>query len=102
MNSKFFGRVKFYRRDRGMGFIARDDLGPDVYVGQGEDDKIKGGLHAGDRVSFDITPQRDGRQRAVNVDLLGRAPADSHQPYRPGSAMARRDRLWTQPGADEP
>jgi cold shock CspA family protein len=101
VTGKFIGTVKFFRRDRGMGFLARDDGGADVYVGQGEDEKVESGLHAGDRVSFDIMPQRDGRQRAVDVELLGRAPADSHQPPR-RPAASQRDRIWTHRGADEP
>ena len=60
MAELFYGSVKFYDSAKRFGFIGRDHPGaPDVFVGD-----CGRGLHAGDEVSFHITTENDGRQRA--------------------------------------
>jgi CspA family cold shock protein len=69
------GRVKNFNDDRGFGFIAVDDGGPDVFV-HVRDVKRAGreSLTPGEIVEFDTIDGRDGRQRqrATNLRLLGR------------------------------
>ena len=57
--------------DRGFGFIGRDDNAPDVFVHISE--LRRAGvdrLDVGQRVSFDIETQRDGRLRAAGVRVV--------------------------------
>ncbi len=89
MTDEFYGTVKFYNNERGFGFIARDDnagLG-DLFVGRNG-----AGLHAGDRVSFDIEIGHDGRHRAINIKVVQAAGG--------GNGAAReRERVWRHDGA---
>lgn len=63
------GTVKFFNFDKGYGFIKPDAGGPDVFVhvsalhSSGLD-----GLNEGQRVSFDIEPDKKGKgPKAVNL-----------------------------------
>lgn len=63
------GRVKFFKEDRGYGFIVRDDGGRDVFVHR---DDLPGGmnfLHDDQAVSFEIEETTHG-DRARKVELL--------------------------------
>jgi cold shock protein len=63
------GIVKFYKADRGYGFIAPDDGGPDVFLhvtaleAAGMRD-----VREGDRLSFDaVMDNRKGKTNAQNI-----------------------------------
>jgi len=59
------GRVKFFDRTKGFGFITRDDGERDVYVNRA-DVKGEDGLIEGDKVQFDVEAGQRG-PRAKNV-----------------------------------
>jgi CspA family cold shock protein len=65
------GRVKFFNPDRGYGFIAPNDGGPDIFV-HVHDVEVAGMkiLEAGQLVAYEVGPARDGRSKAVNLRLL--------------------------------
>jgi CspA family cold shock protein len=66
------GVVQNWRLDRAFGFIRPDDGGRDVYCHISEVKKAgANNLYIGQRVSFDIVPDRfdPGKTRAVNLNL---------------------------------
>jgi CspA family cold shock protein len=62
------GTVKWYREDKGFGFIARDDGDDDVFVHAStlQQTGVQV-LNAGQRVRFEIETYR-GRPRACDVE----------------------------------
>jgi CspA family cold shock protein len=64
--------VKFFKPDRGFGFIRPDDGGNDVFVHANQ--VKRAGLppvHEGMRVGFDFEPnKRSGKNEATNLRLL--------------------------------
>jgi CspA family cold shock protein len=69
--SKQTGRIKWFNRTKGFGFIEPDDNGPDVFVhysgiaGEGYKN-----LYEDDRVEFDLVDKGRGPQ-AQNVQTVG-------------------------------
>ncbi len=66
------GTIKFFKADKGFGFIKPDDGGGDVFVhvSVAERSGIQQ-LHEGMRVGFDLeTDRKTGKARAGNLRLL--------------------------------
>ncbi len=65
------GKVKFYNKERGFGFIIPDDGAPDVFCHV--TDLRRTGLDVlleDQRVRFDVAPGRGEKFKAVNVTLV--------------------------------
>jgi CspA family cold shock protein len=62
------GTVKFFNSDKGYGFIAPETGGKDVFVhiSAVERSGLKG-LADGQRVTFDVEKDRQGRDSAANL-----------------------------------
>jgi CspA family cold shock protein len=63
------GTVKFFNGQKGFGFIAQDEGGPDVFVHVSAVERAgMRGLVEGQRVSFDIeADRRSGKSAATNL-----------------------------------
>jgi CspA family cold shock protein len=64
------GTVKFFNSDKGYGFIAPEDGGNDAFVHISAVERS--GLRSLDkdqRVSYELQPDRNGKQSAVNLTL---------------------------------
>jgi CspA family cold shock protein len=66
------GAVKFYKGDKGYGFIKPDGGGPDIFVHISAVEQAGlPGLSEGQRVAYDIEPDKKGKgPKAVNLRLL--------------------------------
>lgn len=67
------GKVKWYDKDKGFGFLTRDD-GGDVFVPKGALPAGVEELRAGTRVEFGVAEGRRGEQ-ALSVRLLETPPS---------------------------
>ncbi len=71
MSDRITGTVKWFRPEKGYGFISRDDKQPDVFVhfSSIESDGEFRTLDEGQRVEFGVEPGPKG-PRATNVKKL--------------------------------
>ncbi|MBO0830042.1 MAG: cold-shock protein [Streptosporangiales bacterium] len=67
------GKVRFYDRDKGFGFVSRDD-GGDVYVHSSALPSGVTSLRPGQRVEFGVAEGRRGQQ-ALSLRVLDPAPS---------------------------
>lgn len=62
------GTVKFFNMQKGFGFIALETGGKDVFVHISSVERSgMGGLNDGQKVSFDLERDRQGRESACNL-----------------------------------
>jgi CspA family cold shock protein len=62
------GTVKFFNAQKGFGFIAHDGGGKDVFVHISAVERSGlSGLADGQKVSFDLEKDRQGRDSAINL-----------------------------------
>ncbi len=62
------GTVKFFNAQKGFGFIAHDGGGKDVFVHISAVERSGlSGLNDGQKVSFDLEKDRQGRDSAINL-----------------------------------
>jgi cold shock protein len=65
------GIVRFYKEEKGFGFIGRDDGKGDIFVHTSNCDEKIEVLEKGDRVEFDeALSERTGKPEARNVKLV--------------------------------
>ena len=67
------GTVKFFNAERGYGFIAPEDGGPDIFlhISAVEAAGMRS-VSEGDRISFDaVMDARKGKTNAQNIKKLG-------------------------------
>ncbi|HEY9217851.1 MAG TPA: cold-shock protein, partial [Phenylobacterium sp.] len=65
------GTVKWFNTAKGFGFIQPDNGGPDVFVHVSAVERAGiGGLNEGDKVTFDLEPdRRSGKMAAENLQV---------------------------------
>lgn len=90
------GTVKFFNPDKGFGFIAPHDGGPDVFVHVSAPERSGlARLEDGDEVSFETErDRRSGKLAAIDLKVTGSAPAGARasRPPAPRGGFERRDR----------
>lgn len=65
------GTVKWFNTTKGFGFIAPDEGGNDVFVHISAVERSGlTGLADNQKISYDLKEGRDGRQSAVDLELL--------------------------------
>ncbi len=65
------GTVKWFNSTKGFGFIQPEDGGADAFVHISAVERA--GLHTlneGQKVSYDLEPQRNGKSAAENLSLI--------------------------------
>ena len=64
------GKVKWFNKTKGFGFIAPDEGGKDVFVHISALERSGiDNLEDDQKVSFEMSSGRDGRQSADNIEL---------------------------------
>ena len=72
MSDKIVGCVTFWQSEKGFGFVKPDRVGDNVFVHFSQIRKTGlSELSRGQRVSYELGPDRNGRAMAVNVELVG-------------------------------
>ena len=65
------GTVKFFNKMKGFGFITQEGRGNDAFVHISAVEAAGlSGLDSDQRVSFDLEPDRRGRESATNLKLI--------------------------------
>jgi cold shock CspA family protein len=73
MSDREFGVVAFWNPERGFGFLKPDDgIGDSRFVQVSQIRKTGlSELSRGQRVGYELGPDRNGKAMAVNVELIG-------------------------------
>lgn len=69
--TRYEGTVKFFNGQKGFGFIARDDGGPDAFIHISAVERAGlSDLPENQRIGFELELDRRGKQAAVNIELI--------------------------------
>ena len=79
------GRVKWYEKDKGFGFLTSDD-GGDVFVHKAALPSGVDDLKSGQRVEFGVVDSRKGAQ-ALSIKLLEAPPSVAELRRRPAEEL---------------
>ncbi len=94
---RFDGKLKKWNAERGFGFIAADQGGPDLFVHISAFERGERAPLQGDELSFEVEPGRNGRKCAVRVRSRASAPLrrgmTDRSAARPRSAASRQPSL---------
>lgn len=86
---RYDGSLKKWNTERGFGFIIADDGGQELFAHISAFPR-DGQLPAlGDRLSFEVEPDRDGKKRAVRVRRAGVVPAARAHTANPSLQLSR-------------
>ena len=86
---RFNGAIKSWNDERGFGFIQPAQGGPDVFVHIKAFNTFAGRPQVNQRVSFQVRPGPQGKQRAVDVEVIGVKRA-ARAPIRRNRTTAQR------------
>jgi cold shock CspA family protein len=67
MTMRYHGRLNKWNTDRGFGFIVADDGGAELFVHISSFARNAPSPVVGEALSFEVVPDRDGKNRAVQV-----------------------------------
>ena len=83
------GTVKFFNQDRGYGFIAPDEGGPDAFVHITAVERSgMSSLRENQRVSYELEPDRRGKMAATNLTDASEAAAPAAEAPEAGDGEA--------------
>lgn len=71
MDSRIGGTLKTWNGDKGYGFIKPDNGGQDIFIHISDYPKQGGKPNVGEALSFDVTLNKDGKKKAINVQRPG-------------------------------
>ena len=90
MSQEQTGVVKVVFADKGFGFIRPDAGGDDVWFHvQGHGNAEAAGLSAGDAVTYELAPGRNGRPQGVRMRAVAGGAARGAAGAGPSAAMQR-------------
>lgn len=72
---RYDGSLKKWNAERGFGFIVADDGGQELFAHISAFPRDGQLPTLGERLSFEVEPDRDGKKRAVRVQRAGAVPA---------------------------
>jgi cold shock CspA family protein len=71
MDPRIDGTLKTWNADKGFGFVTPINGGQDIFVHVSDYPKRGGAPEVGERLSFEITLNKDGKKKAVKVQRPG-------------------------------
>lgn len=83
------GRIRFWKDDRGYGFIEQNEGGDDVFVHIRSIGGLDGRPVGGERVTYDLTQDEQGRARAANVLVIPDVPPSRRAAVEPQKRVQR-------------